>query len=234
MKRGIIIAGTLLAGFAFAGTGSIVASFRSPCSYVYGIDYYGGYLYHTDGNIDGWIYKTTTTGALVESIKNITAARGIDRTQTEFWTCSYIPPRVYRLSTTGSILNSFPIEGTGYGITFGEEVLWYTQGTFVFKVTTNGSIMRSFAAPGLSVTGIFWDDPNLWLVNSNLRTFFLVNQNGSILDSVGAPKGRPYGITWDDSYLWYSTEDNRYVYKMKVSLTAIAPASLGKVKALYR
>ncbi|MEE9457946.1 MAG: hypothetical protein V3W11_12445, partial [bacterium] len=59
------------------GSGSIVSSFRTPCTNgVYGIDYHGGYLYHAEGGNLHVFYKTTTAGSVVETIRNYTSATG--------------------------------------------------------------------------------------------------------------------------------------------------------------
>jgi len=231
--RVITICAVLCAAAAYGGTASIVSSFRSPSSAAYGIDYYDGYLYHADRAVP-YIYQTTMTGSLVKSIR-VSAPynpAGIDRTQDGFWTCSYNPPWVYRLSTTGAVLNSFPAWERGWGITFGEDSLWYTQLFYIFKVTTGGSIMRSFVITGINPAGICWDNPYLWIAGYSTHQIYKITQTGSIVDSANVKGGPTYGITCDDPYLWYTA--NYYVYQIRFSPTAVAPASLGKVKAIYR
>jgi len=233
MKR--LAAITLCAATAFGGTASIVASFRSPCNpgNIYGIDYYDGSLYHADGIKGGYIYQTDTVGLIKARIRNATGARGIDRTPSEFWTCNY-DAWVYRLSTAGNILTSFKAWEPGYGVALGEDCLWYTQGPVVYKVTLTGSLQRWFKAPSTSAAGIYWAASYLWIADSINYYIYCVAESGKTIDSFRA-LARPYGVTWDGSYIWYTTMTTPYwVYKAKVNFTSIAPASLGRVKALYR
>jgi len=62
---------------------------------------------------------------------------------------------------------------------------------------------------------------------------YLITQDGYVLDSF-ATAGTPYGVTWDGSYLWYTVTDINWVYQVDVNFTAVEPASLGNVKAIYR
>ena len=221
---------TLCAATAFAGTASIVASWPSPCSSsAYGIDYYGGYLYHADSPAYK-IYKTNTAGSILETIPTTIRPFGIDRTQIEFWTDDGAA-MIYRLETTGTFIRSF--KGPGIisgGVAFGEGFIWYTSGPVVFKLTPNGTVVKSFELPG-GLHGINWYASNLWIADWSKGKIYQTTEAGRIIESI-TPVGRPYGVTWDGSYLWYTA--NRYVYQAHISPTSIAPASLGRVKALYR
>lgn len=222
----------IVASVALAGSGSIVSSFRTPCTNgVYGIDYHGGYLYHADGGV-GWIYKTTTIGSVLSSINNLTRATGIDRTQVEFWTCNY-GATIYRLSTTGSIISYFTAPGSrmGYGVTKGEGVLWYSNGYYIYKLTSGGSLVSSFEPPATGAAGVCWDAPYLWLAGYSTSKIYQVNQNGSVVETFGISQ-KPRGITWDGEYVWYAAVN--WVYKLRVCFTGVTPTSWGKMKALYR
>jgi hypothetical protein len=226
-----LIGGCLITAEVYGGTASIVASFKSPCPTAYGIDYHNGYLYHADGLTAGYIYETDTTGSVTRKIRNLTGARGVDRMPSDFWTCNY-DAWVHRLSTTGSVLSSFRAWQQGYGITFGGGYLWYTQYHYVFKVTLTGSIVRSFTITGLAPSGICWDTPYLWIANLVNHNVYLTTQGGGVIDKISIPC-RPYGVTWDGSHIWFSGV-NHWVYRARVCFTAVAPVSLGRVKALYR
>ena len=229
MKR--LAAITLCAATAFAGTASIVTSFISPCNPgdVYGIDYYDGSLYHAGGATSGYIYRTTTDGSTISSFKH--RASGIDRTWSEFWTSFYSARLIYRLSTTGTVIRTIEAPGLGPGVAYGEGFLWYSTGSEIYKLLVDGSIVESFKTPKVGATGVCWDDPNLWLAVYPAGTIYKITQTGSIIGSTQT-KGNPYGVSWDGSYLWYTAIG--WVYKAKVNFTSIAPASLGRVKALYR
>ena len=216
---------------AFAGTASIVSSFRSPCiTYAWGIDYHGGYVYHGDGH--NYIYRTTTTGTLLGSLSVGNASAGIDRTNFEFWTCN-LGGFIFRLSTTtGSVIRSFERPVYGYGIAYGEGFLWYSSTSYVYKLTVNGSLVSSFRLPTTSHRGMCWDAPYLWTASNGTRMIYQITQRGSVVDSISTAPNNPYGVTWDGSYLWYTAAG--WVYKARVDFTAVAPASLGQIKTLYR
>ena len=230
MKKLWLAVITICAGTAFAGTASIMASFPTPCrSSAYGIDYYDGQLYHADGPYRT-IYKTDTVGSVLGVIPTTMRPFGIDRTQTEFWTDDSAA-MIYRLETTGSFIRSFKGPGVrSGGVAFGEGFIWYTSGPTVFKLTPNGSIRDSFDLPG-GLHGICWYASNLWVADWSQGKIYQTTEAGSIIESI-TPVGTPYGVTWDGSYLWYTA--NGYVYQVSISHTPVAPASLGKVKAIYR
>ena len=212
---------------SYAGTASIVSSFRSPCRNAAGIDYHGGYIYHGDGR--DYIYRTTTAGSVLDSYVVGGASSGIDRTDLEFWTCNR-GGIIFRLSTSGSIIRTIEVPVYGYGITYGEGFLWYPDiSRHIYKLTVNGSIVNSFLIPSVA-QDVYWDAPYLW-VNCQTK-IYLITQTGFVLDSFPTVS-TAYGVTRDGSYLWYSTTDN-WVYKTQLNFTPVAPASLGQIKTLYR
>lgn len=230
MKRGLII-GVLTAGTAFAGTGYIVASFKSPVAYVQGIDYHGRYIYHSAPRTT--IFKTTTAGSVVQTIHADPTRAGLDRTDIEFWTTGGLG--IFRLSTTGSWKGTISIPTAGRGVTFGEGFLWLTGNDHrIYKITTTGSIVTSFIISAVNPCGICYYDGELWLVNSNFWAIVQATTSGSFIESYNIPH-EPYGVTCEGNYIWYSDLKSGWIYKMyPYSTNAVAPASLGKVKALYR
>jgi len=229
-----LMAITLCAATAFGGTCRIITYFKSPCvNAAYGIDYHGGYLYHVDTEAPFHIYQTTTTGSLVRSIPNAAGAWDLDRTADGFWACSGSSPLIWHLTTTGSLKDMFvgPSTLNGRGITAGGDCLWYTNYWTVYKLTLAGSVMASFAAS--RTTGLFWEAPYLWLTVKSTSVIFQVTTTGSIVDNFPVEGvGGPVGITRGDGDIWF-TAGNR-VYRTRICYTAVAPASLGRVKALYR
>ena len=227
MKRLILLA--LCAGTAFAGTASIVASFQGPGAYTYGIDYHASYIYIGDGH--NYIYQTTTTGSLVNSLYVGNASWGIDRIDSGFWCCN-LGGYIFRLTTSGSILRSF--EGPASpsnGITYGGDFLWLSVNrSILYKLTTTGSVVNTFYLPApRTYTGLCWDAPYLWI--ASYRWISQITQLGSVVESFPVT-GQLWSVSSDGSYLWYST--NNWVYQVKVNFAAVVPASLGRVKALFR
>lgn len=236
MKRGLIITSTLIAGTAFAGTASIITSFKSPVTYVQGIDYHGGYIYHSAPRTT--IFKTTTIGSVVQKIYADPTRAGLDRTDIEFWTAGPISKAIFRLSTTGSWIGTIPMPTTGRGISFGEGFLWFTgNDTRIYKVTTKGAIVTSFriqTPPGyINPRGICYYGGKLWLVDSNIGAITQATISGSFIESYSTAQD-PYGVTCEGNYIWYSDLISGWIYKMLPITSTVTPASLGKVKALYR
>ena len=215
---------------AFAGTASIVSSFKSPSSYPAGIAYYYGYLYHTRSGQA--IYETTTAGSITNSIPCIRVGYALDRTVLEFWSVS--GSIINRISTGGSLLRSFYGPVTNRDIAYGGGFLWVTASTtYIYKLTVNGSAVNRWLFSGCNPTGICYDDGALWLAERSRGEIWNVTTAGSIIGSYDIPQ-TPWGVATDGEYIWYSVYADGYVYKMLPLTTGIAPASLGKVKVVYR
>jgi hypothetical protein len=220
----------LIASTAFAGTASIVSSFRSPAKTVAGIDYYNGYIYHACQN--NGIYETTTSGSNPQMIPTRYAGLGLDRTTAEYWTClSYA---ITRLDTEGKYIKAISAPHITRGVTFGATHVWTTgEDNRINKITVNGSPAGSFALPGCNPYGICYSDDELWLAERSKGGIWHVTTTGSLIESYDIPQ-TPWGVACEGRYIWYSVDANGYVYKALPIPTPVAPESLGKVKALYK
>jgi hypothetical protein len=238
-----------LAGGAAASGGSIIRSFESPCNdCTDGIDYRGGYLYHANFNGPCEIIKTTTAGSRVSSLTDPTYVRGVDFTGAVYWVYSFWPQvprdRIYRVTEAGSLAASFAAPSNGYGVTYDGEHLWYsTAGShywnYVYKLTTKGSVVSSFQAPhgkGYLNKDIDWGDSCLWLAQSSSAGGFIYQMTtaGSVVFSIFLQGREPTGVAWDGKRVWFADGGNDWVYQISWSGVDVAPASIGKVKALFR
>ena len=241
--RRVIITTVALAVLAAAATatvsGSIVASWRSPCINPAALDYYDGRLYHV-AQAERKIFITTTVGSLLGSVVDPTSARGLDRTAIEYWIC-HANGSIARLDTTGSLIRVLPGPATqGYDITLGEGCLWYsgyTTAPYIFRLTVEtGSIMASFRSPGRAPGGLFWEAPTLWFAEGANPTgsIYHLTTTGSIIESITVPGARPYGVAREGPFIWYTDFTTGYVYQITYTQTGVEPASLGRVKAVYR
>ncbi|MGD8719018.1 MAG: hypothetical protein PVH29_09375 [Candidatus Zixiibacteriota bacterium] len=241
-SRVIIVAGSILvAGMAF-GAGSIISSFLSPVtSSPIGMCYNGGYIYHMS-HTDGAVFKTTTTGSVVSSITGPSSGIGVHFTGTHYWTTTYSPGVAYYRDSSGSIISSFAGPANGYGITSDGTNLWYSSsrsGNYIWQLTTAGSVISSVEGPGTFNGGVDWDSRGyIWVANwpSSNGGIYRITTAGSVVESYSpVPAGtRPSGCAWDGTYVWYCDYTGKYVYQMDTELTSITPASVGKVKALFR
>jgi len=235
---GVLALAVLVAAASATVSGSIVASWRSPCRYAFGLDYYDGCLYHT-GQAESVIYATNTAGSILGITPDPSKAYGVDRTANEFWTAPGVD-LIYRLATTGSVIRSLPAPGyAGYGVTFGEGCLWYstyTTAPYIYRLTVDGSVMSSFRSPGRATGGLFWEAPTLWFADcaNPSGSIYHVTTNGSIIESITVPGARPLGVARQGPFVWYTDINTRFVYQVTYTQTELEPASLGRVKALYR
>lgn len=245
----ITLAIMALAGTAAATGGSIIRSFESPCNdRTGGIDYRGGYLYHANFNGPCEVLKTGVNGSLVSALKEPPYAVGVDFTGAVYWTYTFWPTvprdRIYRLNQDGSITASFAAPANGYGVAYDGEHLWYsTAGShywnYVYKLTTKGSVISSFQAPhgaGFLNKDVDWGGSYLWLAQSGNvgGVIYQMTSTGSVVYSFFLAGRRPTGVAWDGKHVWFADGGNDWVYQMEWSGIGVAPASVGKVKALFR
>lgn len=241
MKKWVLIAGCFFLAVSTAfGAGSIISSFRSPSSYVMGLGYHSPYIYHSDYS-GTRIHQTTTTGSVVRTIPGRSGILGVDFTGTYFWICCYTSPYyIYQLTSAGSVVRSFSGLAAGYGCTFDGTYVWVSSARSynVYRFTTTGSFVTSFRGPGSFPGGLDWANGYLWLGDwpSSGAGIFRLTTTGSVVESYRpVPSGgRSAGVAWDGSYIWYSDYSNSYIYQMDTVLTSVVPASVGKIKSIYR
>jgi hypothetical protein len=240
---------TVLAASAAATGGSIIRSFESPCNdRTDGIDYRGGYLYHANFNGPCEVLKTNIAGSVVSSLKDPPYACGVDYTGAIYWVYTFWPTvprdRIYRLNSGGSITASFAAPSHGSGVTYAGDYLWYvTAGNhnwnYVYKLTKTGSVASSFQAPhgeGYLNKDIDWGGSYLWLAQSGggSAQFYQMTAAGSVVFSIFMERYEPTGIAWDGKHVWFADARTDWVYQMKWSGIGVEPASIGKIKAIYK
>jgi hypothetical protein len=160
-------------------------------------------------------------------------------------------------STTGSTVGSFPnphgirtLEGIEYDDSTPSRPIWvYDQlSQTVWNLTSVGSIVASFVIPA-TIEGLAYDADTAggYYLFAGARStpsyVFVVNARTlSIISSFVAPvaDGGISDLSWDGRYLW-ALENGPppakpgWVYRFVAhSSPYVAPASLGKIKALYR
>lgn len=247
MKKGLVFTAIALltATTVFAGTLTVVSSFMSRKTWRKGLEYAGGYLYTTSNFSDNSIFVYTTTGSLVRTIPSPASSMGVEVSHAPsgyLWLNTFSSPRGYRMVlSTGSVVTSFTGPASGYGITSDGTYLYWstTSSDRMYVLTTTGSVVRSFTQPGGFPGGCDYVAPGyLWLCNWSGSPFlYYCTTMGSVIDSFSTPgAARPSGVTWDGNYVWYHqySTDPALCFRAKVNFTGIAPASLGKVKALFR
>ena len=225
------------AAASFASNWTVVASFDGPYpSNGYGIEAYGNYLYCIAGPGSSSVYVITTTGSLVNTIPVLTSGYDVDFNGTYFWV-AHTDHYCRRYTSTGSILSSFSLGSiTGHGVAYDGTYIWLKGDTapsteYIYRMSTTGAIYSSFSCPFYGDGAIDYAANYLWF--SNASTIYKTNTTGSIADSFASPCTYAYGASWDGTYFWTTNNTGGWVYKMQ-DVENVAPASFGKVKAVYR
>ncbi|MEE8638787.1 MAG: hypothetical protein V3T41_00090, partial [bacterium] len=158
---------------------------------------------------------------------------------------------VYRLNFKGEIIGSFVVNLPGSGLDYISSVVfdgsyyWVTEPdadeSKVYKLNNSGAVLASFIVNRTGrANGICKQGDFLWLSLDDFHGNFYgackARPNGSIAASFSNRRFTQftYDCTFDGKYLWLVTY-NKMVYCCDVSnAPAVAPASVGRIKALYR
>ncbi len=261
MKTKMIAAVGAAAAAAAWGWGSLVASYPSPGAGVTGLgalSYQGtDYITAQNGHYVWLLYESTGSVAASYPAPGNTwsggMCSGVLGGVAQHWLSKYDPVNdkvwVYRCAfATGSVLGSFSAFNSNFfvhdGLAFqpvaGSGYLYYADGTtgipYIYRMQAEtGSVYGSFYPPGepwdIDFGGGYlwvWTYPNEWCV-------WQMTTTGSVVNNFWpAAQGMEGGVAYDDvgPYLWLAQAGVLNGYEL--SLTGVAPASLGKVKALFR
>jgi hypothetical protein len=195
------------------------------------------------------VCELTTSGSLLGSfgVPVPAPARGITydgRNWSRFFISNRTNGYIYRLTTVGSLVGSFRCPaGTPYGLGFTDT--YNPHGTGLFAAcrdagyiarlnATTGSLLSTFAGPAAAV--VTYDDFFAGVRNSN-DAYWDYNRVWQVFETMPArPLGIAAGVDWPIFDQWvkmYILCQDGYVYRYE-GYNAVAPASLGRVKALYR
>ena len=253
MRRIILwVAGGLLAAAASAlAWGEVVASFPAPTNSVDGVEWYDGRLYVVAGlgrYCRIWQLEPNT-GSVFSSYqvpnffaKGFTAGEVGGRRYGWLAVSSSSWNIIYQLELgTGSAVQSFPVPGPfAHGVAFGDEkTLYHTdyqaKMLYVMQPTT-GSIVESHRLP-YQPGGVDYDPEGyLWIIDFYRGNVCRCTLNGARLASFCPVKSTVIsGVSRYGDYVWVTANYPLYmVFKCYVGDIGLAPASLGKVKALFR
>ena len=147
---------------------------------------------------------------------------------------------------TGKALKKFDSPGSGvvkwgprgahpqptgaHGLEWRKGELWAAvppSATIYVVNPENGSVKRSFPAPGVRPHGIGWDaDGSLWCTESIYRSFFKMSpENGRILRQLTLPPTQPevggivqvpHGMTVWKGHIWFSVAETGEVYRIAI------------------
>ncbi len=252
-KLFIIIAATSAGASAFGAVGDVISSFPWPNARNAYRD--AGYVYCVVGA--NTLQRYTAGGSLVGTVAlaGLTAADDADHcvAGTGRMTVLGGGNRIfdYRISD-GSLLRSYaaPASTTGYAYFPGRAYYFIHSGTYVNRYTTAGSFVSSFpvssSAGPIAATDRFRDQAGVYVVVGSKLSFSATVYTGAgslvasfLLPAVtygcacgpGAPSSR--GTTY-----WCNLRMGAEFFAYQIDLgntnVAVAPASVGKIKALNR
>jgi hypothetical protein len=256
MKNGLtVLFATLLAAtVAFGALGDVVASFAAPASnplalarptnvaylwvYCNTSPYLTWRVHGTTGSIYGsWVTGSYTRGLTYEYGGYL--YRG--NTSTDY---------IYRCSSSNptSIYSSYPAGHDMYsglaleaGAGGSSPTAMYSSSpspAYIWRHNySTGSIYSSFAASIPCDPAWDYNNKLIWAGNYSTHYIYGYYANGSLVASFASPANYPWGLTYYGNYLWVSTTigTNR-IWQVHVPTftSSISPASMGKIKAMYK
>ena len=162
---------------------------------------------------------------------------------------------------TGALLGSVPLPATGDGVAYGATSGYYygSADNYVYRITTEGSVVGSFSggpdAGTLAATGTFAGQPGEYVIvnpkargvhptrvytgaGSFVTSFAFSGPYPTMDERYGAVAGEGYPSSFGTTmwlvlrtdFIWRSA----YQIDLGNANPAVAPASLGAVKALFR
>jgi len=235
---------------AFAALGNVLGSYRAPSNNIRGLARSGTYLHVlVHPNI---VYNVNPANGSVRgswTAPSSTSNRGLAYSAGGYvWVGSYNNDTVYRCHwTTGSVYGSWRVNHDPFGLAphqtgdggVGTTALFSSDSdpSYTWRHNlANGSVLSSFPMPQADYRDITYDHRNdlIWGAYGPNIYGYSVAGKGLIVASFLAPPSTSYGMAYYDSVLFIGCT-NGYIYRVECpSTVAVAPASLGKVKALFQ
>ncbi len=251
-----LAAATILAATAYAAMGDVLTSWPVPSlpyPRINGIAVEGEYIWLKDEYSeyeDKRVLKCTKGGSLVDRINFPYPAPSVYSYGVTFdglylWTIyrEWHAPGPFdshrKYTTTGSYAGGFLEQGLYHwsvGIAWDGGYLWTDGGRFKsqLKYTTAGTLVATFPMTVGVGSDMAYYKRQLWYYGGG-GLVYGVTLNGSVVASFPAPSGSCAAVGFDGGYLWTADRNKpQYIYKVDIEVVGVAPASVGKVKALFR
>jgi hypothetical protein len=251
--------GVMFAPVANAGMGDVLTSWPAPGEYtvINGIAFEGDYIWLKDRDCGfGGVVKCTTSGSVIKEIgfpfRGTAESNGLAFDGNYLWTIYFPLPGPVRYdfyvkyTTTGSEAGVFAVHPDilylpSVSVSWDGQYVWTDErrkgvDKKAGKYTTAGSLLGTFSVPGKWGTDAAYYNDQLWYGTSYpYDTVFGGVIGGDVVASFPAPGGSCYAVGFDGEYLWTADRNRpQYIYKVDIEVVAVAPASVGKIKTLYR
>jgi hypothetical protein len=226
-----------VAACAWGAFGDVVSSFQTDWAGT-GLAYDGTYLWYWGFNHLPQFICATTTGSFVSSFGGTHYAETGGATfDGEYLWCAVEnnipPPRpawIIRYTTGGSnVAYFFHREHSTPAMASEPGYLWVDN----YKYTVGGSLIGSMPEPFPLGRDTAWDGSCLW--SGGGIGLCRITTYGSIMASFATPS-YPFAVTFDGQHIWAQMILNGqyWTFQYDIDMTAIEPASVGRVKALFR
>jgi hypothetical protein len=247
-----------LATLGNAGIGDVISSWPSP-KYpnniiINGITFEGEYIWikSIDAETNA-VLKCTKSGSLVNEVgfpyHGWGYSYGLAYDGTYLWTIYHQPYGPVRLdyyvkyTTNGSETGAFGIH-YGYGgysisVSWDGQYLWTDERFYTpmkaGKYTAAGSLVATFAVPGVWRTDAAYYNNQLWTGGPDDYVYGMNVGASTYVASFAAPGGSCGAVGFDGEYLWTADKNTpQYIYKVDIDVVDVEPGSFGKIKGLYR
>ena len=260
MKRVSVVltAAALAAGSGYAYLGQVIASFPTPWTYpialACGNDASQMWVFCNWNPFQIWRINAETGSVYGSFTKSST--RGLAYSSggapggNYLWIGNVVTDKLYMCNpTTGSHYRTWALvddavrglapQATGDG-GYNPQAIIVTDGdppyTYYYDPTT-GSVIRSHANPHAALD-VAWDWRNrlIWGGYGPPHIVYGWNTSGSLVATFAAPSAYPFAMTYRGQYLWVGcTIPVHHIYKVHCPVfVGVSPASLGRVKALFK
>jgi hypothetical protein len=237
-----------------ARMGSVVTSFPSPTTNApWGLARSNDYLYVLVYSSPNRVYLLRwTNGSVLSSwiTPRADGNRGLAYSWGgHVWIGCYQNDTVYDcVDTTGSVRTSWSAGHDPYGLApnqiadggYGTTALYVRDSSpsYVWlQSLTNGSVQSSFSIAHSSASDFAYDHHNLTLWGPYGTNIYGYNRYSGlpVLSFQRPANASVYGLAYHGYYLWVACS-NRYIYVVHCprEYPAVQPATLGRVKALFR
>lgn len=248
----LILALGVGAASAYATLGDVVGSFRAPGASVRGMARSTTRLHILVFGNPTRVYRVSpTTGSIYGSwpLNCGENCRGLAFSEGgHLWVGNYDNDRVYDCAaTTGSVYRSWSAGHDPFGLAayctgdggVGTTAILssdYTPSVCWRHAVADGRVLSSFTYTKASYFDIAWDHRNrlVWM-GFPPDVIYGYNLSGSVAASFKVPGAHPYGLAYFGEQLWVGCDGNDCVYVVRCpGNIGVAPASLGRIKALHR
>jgi len=253
LSIGLAVAHALFVGAGHAVLGDIVGSFTAPDPVLRGLGRSTNYLYvlGLTGAPDIVFRCNPSTGSVYGSwsAPYITANRGLTVTEgNRVWISCYMNNFVYECAAgSGSVYGSWHASHDPFGLAplcTGDGGQG-TTGIFSYDTDpnniflhnlTNGSVTRFFPLAHATAYDFAYDHRNRLIWKYYLPNIYGYDTStGSVVASFARPyPSTCYGLAYYGEYLWISAEDGNISIVHCPGNVAVTPASVGRIKALFR